>query len=188
MALTLEAQHDLILSHAPLAKSLAARYRGQGVPFEDLVGEATLGLTDAARRFDPDRIPPRHFGEYARAFCLKRIIQAIDSELQSRLPLKLADVPATEPDLYLERAESELWSAVEILDADDFQLLCERYGLGGISPLGIAVIANRRSASVATIKRRLDEIRKALRLELVKRGWKSGENSSPPMQAQLNLA
>jgi RNA polymerase sigma-B factor len=39
----------------PLARRLAARYRGSEEPFEDLVQVATVGLLGAIDRFDPDR-------------------------------------------------------------------------------------------------------------------------------------
>lgn len=42
----------------PLARRLAARYRGPHEPFEDLVQVAVLGLIGAVDRFDPDRGAP----------------------------------------------------------------------------------------------------------------------------------
>jgi RNA polymerase sigma-B factor len=42
--------------YLPLARSLAARYRGRaGEPFDDLLQVASLGLLKAIDRFDPDR-------------------------------------------------------------------------------------------------------------------------------------
>lgn len=45
---------DLIVSYAPVARSMAARYRNRGIDLDDLEQVALLGLTKAARRFDPD--------------------------------------------------------------------------------------------------------------------------------------
>jgi RNA polymerase sigma-B factor len=45
---------DLVLSHLPLARSLASHYRNRGEPYDDLVQVAHLGLVKAAQRFDPD--------------------------------------------------------------------------------------------------------------------------------------
>ncbi len=49
------AREDLIVRYLPLARRLAARYRGCGEPYEDLVQIASVGLVKAANRFDPDR-------------------------------------------------------------------------------------------------------------------------------------
>ncbi len=46
------ALHELITSHLRLVVSLAARFRGYGLPLGDLVQEGSLGLMQAARRFD----------------------------------------------------------------------------------------------------------------------------------------
>ena len=46
----------LVERYLPLARKLAARYRGQaGEPFDDLLQVASLGLLKAIDRFDPDR-------------------------------------------------------------------------------------------------------------------------------------
>lgn len=46
---------ELIVRYLPLAYRLARRYLGTGVPLEDLIQIASLGLVKAADRFDPDR-------------------------------------------------------------------------------------------------------------------------------------
>lgn len=46
---------ELILQNMPLARSLARRYAGRGVSFEDLEQVAYLGLVKAVQRFEPDR-------------------------------------------------------------------------------------------------------------------------------------
>lgn len=45
----------LVGAHLRLAAKIAARYRGYGLGFDDLVQEGALGLVQAADRFDPDR-------------------------------------------------------------------------------------------------------------------------------------
>lgn len=46
----------LVERYLPLARTLAARYRGRGgEPFDDLLQVASLGLLKALDRFDPDR-------------------------------------------------------------------------------------------------------------------------------------
>lgn len=50
------ARECLVERYLPLARKLAARYRGRaGEPFEDLLQVASLGLLKAIDRFDPDR-------------------------------------------------------------------------------------------------------------------------------------
>lgn len=50
-----EALNQLVESNLGFAGREAARYCGMGMPFEDLLNEAAIGLIEAARRFDPDR-------------------------------------------------------------------------------------------------------------------------------------
>jgi RNA polymerase sigma-B factor len=50
------ARECLVERYLPLARKLAARYRGRaGEPFDDLLQVASLGLLHAIDRFDPDR-------------------------------------------------------------------------------------------------------------------------------------
>ena len=49
------ALHQIIESHTRLAVSIAARFRSSGLPLADLIQEGTIGLMEAAKRFDPDR-------------------------------------------------------------------------------------------------------------------------------------
>ena len=50
-------------SHLRLVARLAARYRGYGMAFEDLVAAGNVGLVQAADKFDPDR--GNRFSTYA---------------------------------------------------------------------------------------------------------------------------
>ena len=52
------AREELLRRFTPLARKLAARYRGGGEPFEDLTQVAALGLLRAIDRFDADRGAP----------------------------------------------------------------------------------------------------------------------------------
>lgn len=55
-------EEELIRSFLPLARRLAARFRGPGAEYEDLTQVASLALVKAARRFEPCR---GEFGVYA---------------------------------------------------------------------------------------------------------------------------
>jgi RNA polymerase sigma-B factor len=50
-----ELRGKLVTGHLPLAEHIAARFANRGVPREDLVQVATLGLINAVDRFQPDR-------------------------------------------------------------------------------------------------------------------------------------
>jgi len=45
----------LCMNYLPLIKSLAYKYKGNGVPLEDLIQEGFLGLLEAKSRFDPSK-------------------------------------------------------------------------------------------------------------------------------------
>ncbi|MBC6437218.1 MAG: RNA polymerase factor sigma-32 [Rhodobacteraceae bacterium] len=49
------ALHRLITAYMRLAISMAAKFKHYGVPINDLIQEASLGLMKAADKFDPDR-------------------------------------------------------------------------------------------------------------------------------------
>ncbi len=51
----LDLRNKLVTGHLPLAEHIAARFSNRGVPREDLVQVATLGLINAVDRFQPDR-------------------------------------------------------------------------------------------------------------------------------------
>src|ERR671933_92767 len=50
-----KARHRLIEKNLRLVISVAKRYRGYGLPFEDLIQEGNIGLMKAVEKFDPDR-------------------------------------------------------------------------------------------------------------------------------------
>jgi RNA polymerase sigma-32 factor len=49
-----EALHRLVESHVRLVVKIAQRYRKSGIPLHDLVQEGSVGLMEAAARFDPE--------------------------------------------------------------------------------------------------------------------------------------
>ena len=69
----------------PYVPKVARRYRGCGVPFDDLLGAGNLGLVEAALRFDPGR--GVKFVTYADWWIRKSILQTLERELGAvRLP------------------------------------------------------------------------------------------------------
>ena len=49
------ARKRLIEKNLRLVVSVAKKYRGQGLPFEDLIQEGNIGLMKAVEKYDPDR-------------------------------------------------------------------------------------------------------------------------------------
>jgi RNA polymerase primary sigma factor len=70
-----EALHTLVLCNIDLVTSLAKRYRYFGLSSDDLVGEGTVGLVEAARRFDPYR--GTRFSTYAVWSVKRAMIKAV---------------------------------------------------------------------------------------------------------------
>ncbi len=50
-----EAESELVSANSGLVRSLAAKFRGRGIEFEDLIQIGTIGLVKAARSFDSRR-------------------------------------------------------------------------------------------------------------------------------------
>jgi RNA polymerase sigma-B factor len=70
-----EQYDEIVRLHLDVAESVARRYRNRGIPHEDLVQVACLGLVKAAHGFDPDRTDnflsyavPTMLGEVKRFF------------------------------------------------------------------------------------------------------------------------
>ena len=51
----MRARQRLIEKNLRLVVSVAKKYRGYGLPFEDLIQEGNIGLMKAVEKFDPDR-------------------------------------------------------------------------------------------------------------------------------------
>lgn len=50
-----DAAHTLVTSHLRLAAKIAGNYRGYGLPADEMISEANVGLMQAVERFDPAR-------------------------------------------------------------------------------------------------------------------------------------
>src|SRR3954468_19290732 len=88
---------ELIEAHLRLAEHLARRFANRGVPVDDLIQVASLGLVKAVERFDPDRglefstfaTPTivgelkRHFRDKGWAVRVPRRVQELHVEINS---------------------------------------------------------------------------------------------------------
>lgn len=120
---------ELIEAHLRLAEHLARRFNNRGVPLEDLVQVASLGLVKAVERFEPERglefstfaTPTivgelkRHFRDKGWAVRVPRRVQELHVEINSlvgTLTQRLGRSPTIE-----ELARAASTSEEEILEA-----------------------------------------------------------------------
>ena len=84
-----QALQRLVEANLRFVVSYSKRYRGLGLSFLDLIHEGTLGLMEAARRFDPDRNVK--FISYAVWWVRQAIFHALSEQTRVfRLPQKLS--------------------------------------------------------------------------------------------------
>src|SRR3954470_924737 len=97
-----EARKHLIEKNLRLVISIAKKYRGRGVLFEDLIQEGNAGLIKAVERFDPAL--GNRFSTYATWWIRQAVTRAIADHARTvRLPSHVVD------SLFrLRRAENEL--------------------------------------------------------------------------------
>jgi RNA polymerase sigma-32 factor len=50
-----DAAHKLVTSHLRLVTKIARDYRGYGLPISEVISEGNVGLTQAVKRFDPEK-------------------------------------------------------------------------------------------------------------------------------------
>jgi RNA polymerase primary sigma factor len=120
------ARDEMIARNVPLVRSMAARYVGQGVPFEDLVQEGTVGLVCAVKRFDHRR--GLKFSTYAVWWIRRSLMDAVGAGRVIRIPESARRQMAA-----IHRVEQELRRI-------------------GATPATTAAIANHAGLSVRTVR------------------------------------
>ena len=116
-----EAWARLIESNLRLVISIAKKYRGRGVPFEDLIQEGNAGLIRAVERFDPAL--GNRFSTYATWWIRQAVTRAVADHARTvRLPSHVVD------SLFrLRRAENAL--SIELGRDATEEELAERLGI-----------------------------------------------------------
>lgn len=170
-----EAVERLVRGRLRLVVRICHRYRGRGLPLEDLVNEGNLGLLEAAKQFDP------HGGQRFLTFAVHCIRGAVLGALRRQRPNGAALPPdrsenlppdrSDGPEVHLMRAETldGIRRSVQRLDEPDRYVLTRRFGLPDGEPASLKAIAARLGVTPEVI--RLVESRARRRVRALIAGW-----------------
>jgi RNA polymerase primary sigma factor len=99
--MTVPTATEMVEANQGLVRSLARRYRGLGVPFEDLVQDGNIGLMRAVEKFDRSR--GLKFSTYAVWWIRSALVESVGDARTIRVPPRAGQQLAA-----IARAEEEL--------------------------------------------------------------------------------
>lgn len=136
-----------VLQYRPLVEIIARKYKGMGVPIDDLIQEGLIGLMEAAKRFKPET--NIKFSTYATFWVKKRILKAVNKEYKDKInTFSLDEYPELSDNIIVDNYHPEVRLVSDLvnklfkeLTADERKVLSLLYGLDGRGPRDLATIA-----------------------------------------------
>src|ERR1700729_2315121 len=121
-----DAAHELVTSHLRLVAKVAMRFRGYGLPINEVISEGNVGLMLAVKRFEPDK------GFRLTTYAMWWIRAAIQEYILRSWSLVKMGTTANQKKLFfnLRRAKSRI-SALDAGDMrpDQVKLIAKRLGV-----------------------------------------------------------
>jgi RNA polymerase sigma-32 factor len=142
---------ELILAYMRLVVAAALKLKGYGLPVGDLVQEGTVGLMEAAARFDPDR--QLRFSTYATWW----IRSAMQGFILRNWSIVRSGTTASQKSLFfnLRRLRQRIADPTRrSMSVEDVQKLAEALG---VSPREVEAMEQRLAAADGSLNARLSE-------------------------------